>query len=140
MDIVITNKSSINKLMSKQAHIFGVIAVSDPYPDPIKYDIPCTNRFRGLFKLEFYDSDKSTMTDDRLIYNENIHRAFIQIVSGMINIGVERMIIHCDKGQHRSVALALGVKSIFNDINIIEGLPDNPEPNMHVLLFFQHVP
>jgi len=137
MKIIIANRNNIAEIIEQQQEPFAVIAISNPYPEPLNYNTR-SNLYKGMLKLEFYDCDEKAMSDERLRYNSGHHRALLAFVDAMISIGVCNIIAHCDKGLHRSVAAAEIIRRVYlakgMDVEIVN-LPESFEPNQFMLSF-----
>jgi len=139
LKLIISNRKIVNDIMRIQEADYAVIGISNPFPDPHDYFV-LSNRFKGLLKLEFEDSDPGEMHDPGLLFSEKKKESIIRFTEAMISNGVFTLIIHCDKGKHRSVAVAIKLRDIYKEkgyaVDLVN-VSDDPEPNEHVISVFE---
>jgi len=136
MKIIIANRHNVNDIIKSQKRKFSIIAISDPFAEIISYQTQ-NNSFCGLLKLSFYDCSPTVFQDRRYIYNTDFHEGIIAFVRVMLVLDVQVLVIHCEKGRHRSYAIALGLVMFFREHEMeILNVPDS-EPNFYVLNFFK---
>lgn len=134
---MIANRNNITEIIEQQREPFAVIAISNPFPDPLVYNTR-SNHFKGMLKLEFYDCDEKAISDERYRYNKGHHQALLSFVDAMASIGVCKIISQCDKGLHRSVAASEIIRRVYasKGVNVkIENPPEHYEPNLFMLTF-----
>lgn len=118
----------------------ALISIDRPYPDPVKLDRAINSlRFVSILKMYFWDTDDKTMHDKNLLFSSDMKDAVISFIQSMIALKTDVCVINCEKGLHRSTAVACGIKNVFRDkgVNIeIINLPEPHKPNKYVLDFF----
>ncbi len=135
IDIIICNKNNINERIDEHLELFCVVAVSNPFPDPIQYHD--NNLMKGLLRLQFWDSDFKTCNDEAQLFNVQKKETFLNFIEDMISCGVRSVLIHCDKGRSRSVALGCSLVQYFGEDRFqILNWEDFYTPNLYVLSFF----
>ena len=141
MKIQISNKNKVNNHIKGLTDSTALILIDNPYPDPLDLsEVVRLFHFRALLKLHFLDCDDKTNHDLNLIFRIEMKESIIHFVESIISANIENCVIACEKGLHRSVAVALGIQLVFQskgrDIPIIE-LPQPAQPNTYVLSFFK---
>ena len=142
LKLIIANRIIVNDIMRLQETDYAVIGISNPFPDPLNYFI-LSNKFKGLLKLEFEDSDPAKMHDPKMLFSEKKRESILKFTEAMIFNGVSTLIVHCDKGKHRSVAVAMKLRDIYKEkgyaVELIN-IADEPEPNEHIMSVFEGTP
>ena len=139
LKLIIANRIIVNDIMRLQEADYAVIGITNPFPDPLNYFV-LSNKFKGLLKLEFEDSDPKTNHDRKMIFSEKKRESILKFTEAMIFNGVFTLIVHCDKGKHRSVAVAMKLAGIYKEKGYIVDLvniDEVPEPNEHIMSVFE---
>jgi len=136
--LIIANRIVVNDIMRIQENDYAVIGITNPFPDPLNYFV-LSNKFKGLLKIEFEDSDPVKMHDPKMLFSEKKKESIVKFTEAMILNGVSTMIVHCDKGKHRSVAVAMKLRDIYTEkgysVDLVN-IDNDPEPNEHIISVF----
>jgi hypothetical protein len=138
LKLIISDRNNVNETMCRQDDYYAVIGITNPFPEPVNY-FACSGKFKGLLKLEFEDSHPGINNDLKLLFNIKKSESIIRFTESMICNDVHLIIIHCDKGLHRSVAVGMKLRDIYSakgyKVDLVN-IPDCPEPNEYVLSGF----
>ena len=141
LKIIVASRVIVNDVMRLQEADYAVIGITNPFPDPHNYFI-LSNKFKGLLKLEFEDSDPDQMHDRRMLFSDSKKESILKFTEAMIFNGVSTLIVHCDRGKHRSVAVVMKLRDIYKEKGYrveLVNIDDEPEPNEHIMSVFEGI-
>jgi len=136
--LTVLPRPKIVEAMKNMRVRYGIIIISDPYPEPIGININLdSNMLVGVLKMMFYDCGPETMNDGRYVFDSRDYETLMFFALQMQKQEVRHVLISCNKGLHRSVAAAYILEDFYKRTSTVKilGLQENPEPNKYMMGF-----
>lgn len=109
MEIMVTDRDSIERGVTVKAGTYAVISIRDP--DKPNVTIPRTSGLRAVLELAFHDTDPTAgfLGDARLVHMTNEQaREIARFVIAHLE-RVKAIVCHCEQGASRSPAIAAAI-------------------------------